>query len=53
MFSAEVKAKVEVKVEDRGSNLRVEVISLFLYSKRGCELLEKMCRRSEEIEGSH
>ncbi len=45
MFVTEVKAKaeVEVKVEDRGSNLRVEVVSLFLYSKRGCELPEKMC----------
>ncbi len=48
MFVAKAKAeaKVEVKVEDRGSNLRVEVVSLFLYSKRGCELLEKMyCKR--------
>ncbi len=39
---AKAEAKVEVEVEDRGSNLRVEVVSLFLYSKRGCELLEKM-----------
>ena len=45
MFVAKAKAEaeVEVKVEDRGLNLRVEVVSLFLYSKRGCELLEKMC----------
>ncbi len=42
MFVTKAKAKVEVEVEDRGSNLRVEVISLFLYSKRGYELLEKM-----------
>ncbi len=51
MFGA--KVEVEVEVESRGSNLIVEVVSLFLYGKRGCELLEKMCRRSEETEGSH
>ncbi len=41
MFST--KVKVEVKVKSRGLNLRVEVISLFLYNKRGYKLLEKMC----------
>ncbi len=51
MFGA--KVEVEVKVESGGLNLIVKVVSLFLYSKRGCELLEKMCHRSEETEGLH
>ena len=42
-----IKVEVEVEVESKGSNLRVEVVSLFLYDKRGCKLLEKMCRREE------
>ncbi len=53
MFGTKAKVEVEVEVESRGLNLRVEVVSLFLYSKRGCELLEKMCRRSKETEGSY
>ncbi len=52
-WSSVFGAEVEVEVESRGSNLRVEVVSLFPYSKRGCELPGKMCRRSEETEGSH
>jgi len=50
-WSSMFGTKAKVKVESRGSNLRVEVVSLFLYSKRGCELLERICRRSEETEG--
>jgi len=33
MFSTKAKAKVEVKVEDRGSNLGVEVISIGLWKR--------------------
>ncbi len=53
MFGVKASTEVEVKVESRGSNLRVEVVSLFLYSKKGCELLEKMCYKSEETKGSY